>query len=143
MNHPASKAEAGARFARDLLRDLGVLLVRGLALSLGAGAVLFVIFYFACGRETITALWRVRSALLIVGALLMLVSAGLLFFRRGGNGSNGGRESKANKADADSKWTRAARLPTFRVLGAFPVLLGHAVLFLLPAALLDWALYNL
>jgi hypothetical protein len=86
----------------------------------------------------------VRSALLIVGALLMLVSAGLLFFRRGGNGNNGGRrENKANKAAADPIWTRAARLPTFRVLGAFPVLLGHAVLFLLPAGLLDWALYTL
>jgi hypothetical protein len=140
MNHPAFKTEATARFARDLLHDLGVLLVRGAALSLGAGAVLFVLFYFACGRETLPALWRVRSALLIVGALLMLVSAGLLFFRRGGSVSH---ESKANKADADSKWTRAARLPTFRVLGAFPVLLGHAVLFLLPAGLLDWALYTL
>jgi hypothetical protein len=140
MNHSSFKAEADARFGRDLLHDLGVLLVRGLALSLGAGAVLFVIFYFACGRETVTALWRVRSALLIVGALLMLVSAGLLFFRRGGSV---GYESKTNKADAASKWTRAARLPTFRVLGAFPVLLGHAVLFLLPAGLLDWALYTL
>jgi hypothetical protein len=135
MNHSAIKSN----FWRDLLHDLGVLLVRGLALSLGAGAVLFVIFYFVCGRESVTALWRVRSALLIVGALLMLVSAGLLFFRRGGEMRN----DKPGKTGAASKWTRAVRLPTFRVLGAFPVLLGHAVLFLLPAGLLDWALYTI
>jgi hypothetical protein len=114
--------------AHGVLHDIGKVLVLGGGLSLGLTILLFAVFWLTSGWDTVTAAWRVRGVMFVIGALFMLVSAGMLIF-----GAH-----KEPKEQTMQKWRQH-----FDVLGIFPVFLLCAVLMLLPAIVLDWFLYTL
>lgn len=109
---------------RDLLHDLAVVCLIGAALDLALFAVLFVVCWIAAGRSAWTALGYVRAVLMFVGALALLISAGLLLFRKG------------TGLQSNRQWTRH-----FHRFGLFPVVLGVALFLLALAIVLDYLLF--
>lgn len=112
------------RLLRDILHDLAMIGLIGAALDLALFAVLFAVFWLTTGRAALTALSYVRAALMIVGALALIICAGLLLFRKGTGLRN------------NQQWTKH-----FHRCGLFPVAFGVALFLLALAIVLDYLLF--
>lgn len=110
---------------RDLVHDLAVTVLAGLAAAGGLFALLLIVGLLMNSFSFRPALVLVRGGLLVAGAMELFVSAGLLLWNRGGE-----------KVRDSKQWTRF-----FKAFGLVPVLLLSAVVILFVGSIVDYYLY--
>lgn len=111
-----------------LRHDLAQVLKLGLAVDAGSGLLLFAAGFCLKGFSAAAALQVVRSGWFILGALVLLVVAGLVFLGSG----------KAARVRESSGWQ--ARFMQF---GFLPVAAGVSIFLLAAAVVLDYLLFYL
>ena len=110
---------------RKLVHDLMICLLAGVVLALGLALILFLAGLLIRGFDFRSALVIVRGGLLIVGALELLVSGGLMLFNK-----------DSNKVRHYTQWNRH-----FHLFGLLPVLMITAAMMFILGSFVDYYLY--